>query len=144
MSLTMIASGVLVFLLLLVAAIIIKIRRPQKLKVDKFIEQWKVLQDYCHDKSTWPEAIKSADKLLESALKKKKFNGKNMGEKLVAAQRLFSNNDSVWFAHNLNKKLRDKPSTTLKEQDVKNALVGFRQALKDVGALPSSDSKDGK
>jgi hypothetical protein len=58
-----------------------------------------------------------------------------MGERLVTAQRDLSNNDTVWFAHKLRNKLVHEQFVGLKEADVKNALVGFRQALKDLGAL---------
>ncbi len=63
-----------------------------------------------------------------------------MGEKMVSAQRLFTDNDSLWYAHNLYKKVTAVDSKKrLKESEVKDALVGFRQALRDLGALP----KDG-
>lgn len=131
------ASGVFVVVVLL---IVFAIKRPKKLKVDRFVASWRELQGFCRDKATWPEAITQADKLLDAALKKRKLKGKTMGERLVSAQRLFSDNDDTWFAHNLAKKLRAHADAPLKESDVKDALLGFRQALRDIGALPS----DGK
>lgn len=110
-------------------------RVPRKLKADKFTAKWQELQSYCKDKSTWPDAILSADKLLDEALQKRRFKGKNMGERLVSAQKDFSNNDDVWFGHKLSKKIQEQPELKLKEIDVKEALIGFRQALKDLGAL---------
>ncbi len=38
-------------------------------------------------------------------------------------------------ATNLRNKLVHEDFTNLREDDVKNALVGFRQGLKDLGAL---------
>jgi hypothetical protein len=61
-----------------------------------------------------------------------------MGERMVKAQRLFTDNDGVWFAHKLRNKIDADPTIKLKESEVKQALVGFRQALKDLGALPNA------
>lgn len=126
----------------LVAAVIVLWRVPKRLKQDNFAEKWRELQSFCKDKATWPEAIIAADKLLDRALRKRKFKGKSMGERLVSAQRIFTNNDTVWFAHNLYKKLNAEKDAKVKEADVKSALVGFRQALRDLGALPSGEPKD--
>lgn len=124
-------------------ALVIVLRIPKKLKADYFVSQWKELQAFCKDKTTWPKALSDADKLLDRALKKRKFKGRTMGERLVAAQRTFSDNDAVWFAHNLVKKVHaNDPKFRLKESDVKDALVGFRQALRDIGALPNGQSRD--
>ena len=107
----------------------------RKLKVKKFQEQWKELQKYCASKETWALAVVDADKLLDEALKKKGIKGKSMGERLVEAQRQLSDNDGVWFAHNLAKKLLEDSVSRLREADVQKSLVGVRQALRDLGAL---------
>jgi hypothetical protein len=132
----LIASSAFIFIA--IASIIFR-RVPKKLKADVFIPRWREIQGYCKDKQQWPQALTEADKLLDMALKKRKLKGKSMGERMVSAQRLFTNNDGVWFAHNLYKKILSDPSTRLKEADMKAALIGFRQALKDLGALQTAD-----
>lgn len=112
-----------------------KILPRRKLKTKKFQEEWKELQKFCSSKDTWALAVINADKLLDEALKKKKLKGKSMGERLVEAQRQLTDNDSVWFAHNLAKKLLEDSVPRLRESDVKKSLVGVRQALRDLGAL---------
>lgn len=144
MNIRLMAIVSLLVMIVIVAGIILYIKLPRRLKVDRFIASWRELQGFCKDKATWPVAIIEADKLLDVALKKRKLKGKTMGGRLVAAQRMLSDNDNVWFAHNLAKKLIAKTDTKLKESDVKNALVGFRQALKDMGALPSSSPEQEK
>jgi hypothetical protein len=57
-----------------------------------------------------------------------------MGERLVSAQRDISDNDSAWFAHKLRNKIVHE-EVSLRKQDVQAALRGFRDALKDLGAL---------
>lgn len=125
-------------LVALVCLALVALRIPKRLKAEYFVIQWKDLQAMCKDKTTWPDALKDADKLLDRALKKRKFKGKTMGERMVSAQRTFSDNDGAWFAHNLQKKIKADPAFKLKESDVKDALVGFRQALRDIGALPNN------
>jgi hypothetical protein len=138
---TIILIAVAAFVLLIVAAIVYR-RMPKKLHAEKFLGDWKELQSYCRDKSTWAQAIIDADKLLDKALKRRKFKGKRMGERMVSAQRMISNNDQLWFAHNLAKKVVANPAMKLKEADVKTALIGFRLALKDLGALRPTETPD--
>lgn len=108
-------------------------RRPKVLDPTYFRTKWKETQGYCKDKSTWPLAVINADKLLDEALKRRKFKGKTMGERMVAAQRELSDNDGVWYAHKLRNRLVHEADVKLKEADVKKALIGIRQALKDLG-----------
>lgn len=131
-------SGLIV---VMAVAVLVHRRLPRKLKVDQFVEEWKSLQGHCKDKAMWSQALGEADKLLDKALKKRKFKGKSMGERMVSAQRSISNNDQLWFAHNLAKKVIADPATKLKEADVKTALIGFRQALKDIGALAPAQAE---
>lgn len=128
----------------LVVAILVLLvwRSPLRLRKTYFLRQWRDLQKLCKDQTTWPEAVHRADDLLLLALRKKRFRGKSMGERMVAAQRVFSNNDSLWFAHNMRKKLQENHDAKLKEAEVKSALVGFRQGLKDLGVLENGEPKN--
>ncbi len=110
-------------------------KMPRKLNQKYFVKEWRYLQAMCGNKDTWPLAIINADKLLDIALKKRRFSGKTMGERLVEAQHKLSNNDAVWFAHKLRNRLVHEQDVHLREKDVKDALIGIRQALKDLGAL---------
>lgn len=107
----------------------------RKINQDKFKQQWLELQKLCANKDTWALAVINADRLLDEALKKKRLKGKSMGERLVEAQRSLTDNDAVWFAHNLSKKLLEDKAPRLRESDIKKSLVGIRQALRDLGAL---------
>ena len=124
-------------LFILTLGIFVYRRIPKKLKTTKYQDKWRELQGYCKDKETWKDAVIAADKLLDSALRRRKFKGGSMGERLVSAKKYFTNNDAVWFSHNLYKKVVSDADLKLKEEDVKRALLGFRQALRDVGALES-------
>lgn len=110
-------------------------RKPARLPRAIYNERWRELQKHCADKNTWPLAIIDADNLLDKALRARKYKGKTTGERLVAAQHSLSANDSVWFGHKLRNKIVHEDARKLRKQDVLEALSGFRQALKDLGAM---------
>lgn len=126
------AAGVVV-----VAAIMTVVlrRRPRKLNPTRAMERWVALQKNCANKSNWPLAVIEADKLLDDTLKRLRYKGKSNGERLVAAQHKLTNNESVWFGHKLTNKIRDNDLKKIGKLDTLEALSGFRQALKDLGAL---------
>ena len=131
-----IAAAAAVVILVLVALLLWrKKRRPSKLNNAYFQKKWQEAQALCRNQASWPLAIISADKLVDEALKKSKFKGKTMGERLVAAQHEIKDNDTVWFAHKLRNKLVHEDMKKLKKKDVMEALIGFRSTLKDLGAL---------
>lgn len=130
------AVGGAVILVVLVAVFFWVRRRRKPIDTTYFVAEWKTLQKLLRNKDRWDVALMQADNLLDIALKKKHFRGKSMGERMVKAQRLFTDNDSLWFAHKLRNKIESDPKLKLKEADLKQALVGLRQALKDLGALP--------
>lgn len=109
-------------------------RRRQKIDPVYFRNRWSEVQKFCSDKSTWPMAVIDADKLLDQALRKRHFRGKTMGERLMSAQRNLSDNDGVWFGHKLRNQVVHE-DIKLKKRDVQDALLGIRQALKDLRAL---------
>lgn len=110
-------------------------RRPKQLNVKQFTERWKELQKNCASRKTWPTALNEADALLDKALKQRRYKGKTIGERLVAAQHDLTSNDTVWFSHKFCQKISDVDVRTLKKKDVAEALAGFREALRDLGAL---------
>jgi hypothetical protein len=131
-----IIAGAVAVVVIVAAIVLVWLkRRPKQLNIDYFQERWQELQKRLRDKAQWGEAVLEADNLLDEALKKRRIRGRNMGERLVKAQRSFTDNDALWFGHKLRSKIDGDPTTKLKESEVKQALIGIRQALKDLGAL---------
>ncbi len=122
-------------MLALISVISVRQRRSHKLNTAHFTKRWKELQTNCATRKTWPLAIIEADNLLDEALKRRHFKGKTTGERLVAAQHQLTSNDTVWFGHKLRNRVVHEDVRKLKKQDVLSALNGFRQALRDLGAL---------
>ncbi len=114
-------------------------RRRKPLDTKYFTTQWKELQKGCATRKTWPQAIIDADNLVDEALTQARYKGKTTGEKLVAAQHTLTSNDTVWAAHKLRNRIEQDEIDVrkLKKNDMLTALVGFREALRDLGALKS-------
>lgn len=109
--------------------------RPKTLDQQYFQGQWMELLARVKTPEGMMLAVIDADKLLDEALKRRRLKGKTMGERLVSAQRLISDNDAVWYAHKLRNRLVHEPSVRLKKKEARNALEGFRQGLRDLGAF---------
>lgn len=132
---TLISIVIVVLLVVLVIGVVVFRRRPRKIKNGEFSQKWKDIQKLCGHKESWGEAVVDADLLLDRALKKLRYKGKSTGERIVAAQKTLTNNDGVWFGHKLAKKIVAGEADKLKESDVKEALLGLGQALRDLGVL---------
>jgi hypothetical protein len=110
-------------------------KRPRSIDQSYFQQNWLELLARVKTPEGMMLAIIDADKLLDEALKRRRFRGKTMGERLVSAQRLISDNDAVWYAHKLRNRLVHEPNIKLRKKEAQTALAGFRQGLKDLGAL---------
>ena len=121
--------------ILLVILLVVRRYRAKHLNTAYFTERWKELQKHCRTRKTWPLAVIDADNLLDEALRRSLHKGKTTGERLVAAQHKLTSNETVWFGHKLRNKIASEDVRKLKKQDIVGALAGFRQALKDLGAL---------
>ncbi|MCA9337621.1 hypothetical protein KC951_02840, partial [Candidatus Saccharibacteria bacterium] len=99
----LIGAGVVALTIVVIVLKFALRRAPLKPKKKSFVAKWKELQAYCKDKTTWPQALESADKLLDRALVKRGFKGQSMGERLTNAQKVLTDNESVWIAHKLAK-----------------------------------------
>jgi len=108
---------------------------PKRVKSVYYIRKWREIQKLCKNKDDWCSAVIDADELLDEVLVKKRISGKTMGERLVSVQHSFSVNDKVWESHKLANSLRQDKNRHMSEAGVKDALIAFRQALRDMGAL---------
>ena len=57
------------------------------------------------NEASWQLAIMNADKLLDQALRERRFNGKTMGERMKSAQTVWKNANHVWSAHKIRNQL---------------------------------------
>lgn len=127
--------ALILVVLLIAGAVVYRNKRTVRINTKDFDKRWHDLQKNCAQRKTWPLAIIDADNLLADALKKSRFKGKTTGERLVAAQHKLTSNEKVWFGHKMRNRIVHEDVRKLKKQDVLEALSGFRQALRDLGAI---------
>lgn len=124
----------IIVIILIGGFIFIKQKKSSK-KIDKFIKRWTTLQGLCLDQKNWSKVVLQSDKVFSDVLRFKGFKGKNIGERIVAAQHSLSDNDTIWFCHKLaNQIMNDKIVITDKKVLIK-AINGYRQALIDMSIL---------
>jgi len=123
------------FIVIMTFVVLIVRKMPKRLKTVYYVRKWRDIQKMCRNQDDWSHAIIRADMLLDEALTKKKIAGKTMGERLVNAESDFSSKDIVWSAHKLAGNLRENGVKKMNETKVKDTLIAFRTALKDLGAI---------
>ncbi len=123
------------FIVALTLVIITFRQLPKRVRASYYVQKWREIQKMCRTKEDWGHAIIHADMLVDEILTKKKYAGKTMGERMVSAQKKFTSHDAVWNAHKFANSLREDVEQRVSEARVKEALVAFRQALRDLGAI---------
>lgn len=137
-------SGVVVFLIAVLAiglatlVIVILTRRGGSLlNVEKYQTQWLSIESSLKrdDASSAQLAILNADKLVDMALRERGFKGGTMGERMKSAKDTWSNADHIWGAHKIRNRIAHEPNVKVSYDIAKRALVAYKQALKDLGAI---------
>lgn len=109
----------------------------KNLDVDRYRAKWLSIEHQLKrdEPSSRHLVIINADKLLDQALRERGVSGSTMGERLKAASKMLSNNNSAWSAHKLRNRVAHEPDVDISHDATRQALGGFKQALKDVGAI---------
>lgn len=135
MTLEQIVGSFGVLIVIVTVALILLRRMPKRVQSKYYVGKWREIQKMCSNKDDWAHAVIHADMLLDEILVKRKIAGKTTGERMVSAQKRFTTNDSLWDAHKLANSLRHDAEQRITKAKIKDALVAFRQALRDLGAL---------
>lgn len=107
----------------------------KNLNKNNVTKKWKLLMKNLSEKDKWAQAILDADSLVDDVLRKKRYGGKTMGERLVSAQKDLNKNEDIWFAHKFSKKLAQTNETKVNKKDVVKVLNNYKDALVDLDAL---------
>ncbi|MDB5179513.1 MAG: hypothetical protein JWN12_145 [Candidatus Saccharibacteria bacterium] len=130
-------AAIFVFGAILYAVVSLTRRGPTTLDVEKYRTRWMTIeQQLKRDESmTYHMTVLNADTLLDQALKDKGIAGETMGERMKQMQPKWSNANNVWTAHKLRNQIAHEPDVTLSYDSARRALLSFKQALKDIGAI---------
>ncbi len=85
--------------------------------------------------ATFMIAIIEADKLLDKAMVEMGIPGKTMGDRLKRSGSRFTDINAVWRAHKLRNAIAHEPDLEVSYKQASNALIIYKQALKDLGAI---------
>lgn len=129
--------GVLVIGILLIVVISLSKRGPAALDVERYRSQWLAIESQLKrdETSSYHLTVLNADKLLDRALKERGYKGETMGERMRAAKATWSNANAIWNAHKLRNQIAHEHDIRVTYDDARRALSGFKQGLKDIGAI---------
>lgn len=129
--------GILVVGILLIVVITLTKRGPVGLDVERYRSKWLQIESSLKrdEPSSYHLAVLNADKLLDQALKERRIKGETMGERMKTAKASWSNANAVWTAHKLRNQIAHESDVQVGYDDARRALAGFKQALKDIGAI---------
>lgn len=130
-------SAILIFGGLLFAFISMAKNSPRTLDVEKYRSRWMNIETKLKRDNdlSYVVCILDADKLLDQALREKGLSGKTMAERMKQCQGKWTNGNGVWAAHKLRNKLAHEPDAKVDYERSRQALVAYKQGLKDVGAI---------
>jgi len=130
-------AGILIVGLLLIIVITITKKGPKQLDVDKYRMKWLAIEQQLKrdNLSSYHLTVLNADKLLDQALRERGIKGQTMGERMKTLKDTWSNAGAVWGAHKLRNQIAHESDVQVTYDDARRALGGFKQALKDIGAI---------
>lgn len=134
---TLFASILVVGILIFVAIILTSHKNYTFNKLEYQSDFLAIENDLVKDNpASYNMAIVEADKLLGKAMHEMGLPGNSMGERLKkSGKEKFSNLNAVWRVHKLRNQIAHEPRFSVDYLEAKRALVVYRQALKDLGAI---------
>jgi transposase len=136
-SLIFFFAAILIVAGILFAVIGLTKKGGRNLNVEKYRMRWlQIEQQLKKDQpSSYHLVVLNADKLLDQALRERGIRGSTMGERMKNLKDTWSNANSVWTAHKLRNQIAHETDVNVSYDDARRALAGFKQALKDIGAI---------
>lgn len=130
-------SAVFIFGGLLFVIISMTKRGPRALDQDKYRSRWMTIEATLKrdETNSYTVCILEADKLLDQALRDRGLEGKTMGERMKQCQGKWTNGNGVWAAHKLRNRIAHETDVKVDYTRTKQALIAYKQGLKDLGAI---------
>ena len=130
-------SAILIFGGLLFAIISLTKNSPRQLDQTKYRSRWMDIEGSLKsdDGNTHVLCVLNADKLLDQALRERGVNGNTMADRMKQFQGKWTNGNGVWAAHKLRNKLAHETDARIDYNRARQALVAYKQGLKDIGAI---------
>lgn len=130
-------AAVLIVAGLLLAIITLTKKDDPKLDTDKYRSKWLAIEQQLKrdEISSYHLCVLNADKLLDTALRERGVKGETMGERMKNVKDSWTSPNHVWMAHKLRNQVAHESDVQVNYDDARRALMSFKQALKDMGAI---------
>lgn len=136
-------TNVFILVAILIAAVVgvvylmVMTKQGPGLNVKRYQTKWLEIENSIakNNAASWQLAIMNADKLLDMALRDRRFKGQTMGERMKSAAKIWKNANHVWAAHKIRNQLAHEVNVQISYDTTLRSLSAFKQALKDLGAI---------
>ena len=136
-------AGIFILVAVLLAAIVgvvylmVTSKHGSQLNVQRYQTKWLEIENSVtrDNAASWQLAIMNSDKLLDQALRERRFRGQTMGERMKSAQKTWKNANHVWGAHKIRNQLAHEVNAKVTYDITLRSLSAFKQGLKDLGAI---------
>lgn len=130
-------AAILIFGGLLFAVVSLTKNSPRTIDQEKYRSRWLSIETQLSrdDVSSHTLCVLNADKLLDQALRDRGISGKSMAERMKNCQGKWTNGNGLWAAHKVRNKLAHETDATIDYERARQALVAYKQGLKDLGAI---------
>lgn len=130
-------AAVLIFGGLLFVFVSITKNSPKVLDVEKYRSRWLSIETQLsrNEVSSYTLCVFNADKLLDQALRDRGISGKTMAERMKSCQGKWTNGNGLWAAHKVRNRLAHETDAAIDYERARQALVAYKQGLKDLGAI---------
>lgn len=132
-----ILAAILIIAALLFLVIILTKKSPARLDVERYRIDWLKIEQKLQrdDVSSYHLSVLNGDKLVDRALKERGVRGATMGERMKNNKDVWTSRNNVWEAHKLRNRIAHESDVSVGYDEARRALAGFKQALKDLGAI---------
>jgi hypothetical protein len=129
-------AAIIIIGILLFAAITLT-KKGGSIDVEKYRTRWLTIEQSIvkDNEPSYHMAILNADKLVDQALKESGIKGQTMGDRMKFAKERWTNRDAIWASHKLRNQIAHESDVRINYDTARRALAGFKQALKDLGAI---------
>ncbi len=136
-SMIFLLIGVLLVAVVGVMYLMIGAKSGTKLSVERYQSKWLAIENGLerNNPASWQLAVLNADKLLDQALRERRFKGATMGERMKSAQKTWKHPNHVWTAHKIRNQLAHETDAKVSYEIASRSLAAFKQGLKDLGAI---------
>ncbi len=135
-------AGIFILVAVLIAAVVgvvylMVMSKQPALNVQRYQTKWLEIENSVRrdNSASWQLAIINADKLLDQALRDRRYKGQTMGERMKSAQKTWKNANHVWGAHKIRNQLAHEVNANVSYEITLRSLSAFKQGLKDLGAI---------